>query len=203
MLFLIPMRGCRDTNPLMVKSVDLEDSVTSPSRSVRGRKRDIPDFFPTPRKRKLRRPYSLLRVWTTREFSPNLVVCRTISSVFFVTILAAVKYFRRDFVDVRDLSVFVSHIRFSLCIVFSVFILGYYLFKRNYNVIVKSVIVFLIIWFLWQITIWESFISILIVTALCTILILYFILQYLFLFYLNYLVSKSIYCIYIVLLLIM
>lgn len=98
-----------------------------------------------------------------------------ISSVFFVTILAAVKYFRRDFVDVRDLSVFVSHIRFSLCIVFSVFILGYYLFKRNYNVIVKSVIVFLIIWFLWQITVFESFISVLIIGTLLFAMMMYFV----------------------------
>ncbi len=98
-----------------------------------------------------------------------------IGSVFFVTILGAIKFFRRDFVDVRELSVFVSHIRVSLCMVFSIFVLGYYLIKRNYSLIVKVVIVFLIIWFLWQITIWESFISVLIIAALCAVLALYFI----------------------------
>ena len=86
-----------------------------------------------------------------------------ISSVFFVTVLGAVKYFRRDFVDVRELSVFVSHIRVSLCIVFSIFILVFYFFRRNYKPIVKTVIVFLIAWFLWQIVIWESFIGVLII----------------------------------------
>ena len=98
-----------------------------------------------------------------------------ISSVFFVTILAAVKYFRRDFFDVRELSVFVSHIRVSLCIVFSIFILGYYFVKRNYSLIVKTLIVFLILWFLWQILILESFIGVVIIAALCVVLALYFV----------------------------
>lgn len=96
-------------------------------------------------------------------------------SVFFVTILGTIKFIRRDFVDVRELSVFVSHIRVSLCMVFSIFILGYYFFKRNYKPIVKAIIVFLIIWFLWQITILESFISVLVIAALCFILMMYFV----------------------------
>lgn len=98
-----------------------------------------------------------------------------ISSVLFVTILAAIKFFRRDFVDVRELSVFVSHIRFSLCIVFSIFILGYYFLKRNYRPLVKMIIIFMILWMLWQIMILESFIGILIIFALCVTLTLYFI----------------------------
>ena len=105
----------------------------------------------------------------------DAVIWFFIGSVFFVTVLGAIKFFRRDFVDVRELSVFVSHIRVSLCMVFSIFILGYYLIKRNYSVIVKIAIVFLITWFLWQITIWESFISVLIIAALCVVLALYFI----------------------------
>jgi hypothetical protein len=105
----------------------------------------------------------------------DTVIWFFIGSVFFVTILGVIKFFRRDFVDVRELSVFVSHIRVSLCMVFSIFVLAYYLVKRNYSVIVKAIIVFLIIWFLWQITIWESFISILIIAALCGVMTLYFI----------------------------
>ncbi len=105
----------------------------------------------------------------------DTVIWFFIGSVFFVTILGVIKFFRRDFVDVRELSVFVSHIRVSLCMVFSIFVLAYYLVKRNYNVIVKALVVFLIIWFLWQITIWESFISILIIAALCGVMTLYFI----------------------------
>ena len=105
----------------------------------------------------------------------DTVIWFFISSVFFVTILGAVKFLKRDFVDVRELSVFVSHIRVSLCIVFSIFILGYYLIKRNYSYIVKIMIGFMIIWFLWQLMILESFIGVLIIAALCFVLILNFI----------------------------
>ena len=59
----------------------------------------------------------------------DTVIWFFIGSVFFVTILGAIKFLRRDFVDVRELSVFVSHIRVSLCMVFSMFVLGYYLVK--------------------------------------------------------------------------
>ena len=105
----------------------------------------------------------------------DTVIWFFIGSVFFVTVLGVIKFFRRDFVDVRELSVFVSHIRVSLCMVFSIFVLAYYFVKRNYNFIVKAIIVFLILWFLWQITLWESFISVLIIAALSGVLTLYFI----------------------------
>ena len=98
-----------------------------------------------------------------------------IGSVFFVTILGTIKYIRRDFVDVRDLSLFINYIRLSLCIVFSIFILGYYLFKNNYSLLIKSIIVFMIMWFLWQITVFESITSVLVIAALCFVLMMYFV----------------------------
>ena len=93
MLLRIPRRGWREIRFLAVNNVDLLVSITSASNMLRGRKSDIMDFFPAPFTRKLRRPYSLLRVWTTSEFSPNLVVCRTMSSVLWV-ILFGLKILR-------------------------------------------------------------------------------------------------------------
>ena len=105
----------------------------------------------------------------------DMVLCFFIASVFFVTVLGTVKYLRRDFVDVRELSLFINYIRLSLCIVFSIFILGYYLVKRNYSLMVKSVMVFMIIWFLWQITVFESITSVFVIAALCFVLVMYFV----------------------------
>ena len=118
---------------------------------------------------------SSMKPLNSKQF--DTVIWFFISSVFFVTILGAIKYFRRDFVDVRELSVFVSHIRVSLCMVFSIFILLYYFFKRNYKPIVKAIVIFLIGWFLWQIIIWESFIGILIIIFLSFTLVIYRIFQ--------------------------
>lgn len=108
----------------------------------------------------------------------DIVLWFFIASVFFVSIFSAVKLFRHDFVDVRELSVFVSHIRFCLCMVFSIFIMAYFLVKRDYKLIVKVGILVLIAWFCWQIKIFESFISVLIIINLCLILLLYFIFKH-------------------------
>ena len=105
----------------------------------------------------------------------DTVLCFFIAAVFFVTVLVTVKFVRRDFVDVRELSPFINYIRLALCIVFSIFVLGYYLVKRNHSLMIKSIMVFMIIWFLWQITVFESFTSVLVIAALCFVLVMYFI----------------------------
>ena len=105
----------------------------------------------------------------------DTVLCFFIAAVFFVTVLGTVKFVRRDFVDVRELSPFINYIRLALCIVFSIFVLGYYLVKRNHSLMIKSIMVFMIIWFLWQITVFESFTSVLVIAALCFVLVMYFI----------------------------
>ena len=80
MLFRIPSKEQAEEIFLAVYRLDLEDSIISASRILRGRKSDM-DVFLTPFTRKLRRPYSLLRVWTTIELSPTFVVWSTIISV--------------------------------------------------------------------------------------------------------------------------
>ena len=105
----------------------------------------------------------------------DTVLCFFIAAVFFVTVLGTVKFVRRDFVDVRELSPFINYIRLALCIVFSIFVLGYYLVKRNHSLMIKTIMVFMIIWFLWQITVFESFTSVLVIAALCFVLVMYFI----------------------------
>lgn len=101
-----------------------------------------------------------------------------ISSVFFVTVIGIIKFLRSDFVDVRELSVFVSHIRVSLCVVFSIFILLYFMLKRNYNLIVKAMMLLGIITFFCFIIILESFIS-------------FFVLLFLFILFIVCLIYKS------------
>lgn len=116
---------------------------------------------------------SSMKPLNRRQF--DTVLWFFISSVFFVTLLGFVKYLRRDFVDVRELSVFVSHIRVSLCMVFSIFILGYYLVRRSYNPLIKGLVVIMILWFLWQIMIWESFIGMLVTAIISVVIALYFV----------------------------
>ncbi len=116
---------------------------------------------------------SSMKPLNRRQF--DTVLWLFIASVFFVTILGTIKFISRDFVDVRELSLFINYIRLSLCIVFSIFILGYYIAKRSYSWIIKSLMAFMIIWFLWQITIFESITSVLVIAALCFVLTMYFV----------------------------
>jgi len=50
-------------------------------------------------------------------------------SVFIATLFSSVSYWRHDYEDIREISHFISHIRFCLNIVFSIAIIGYYLVK--------------------------------------------------------------------------
>jgi hypothetical protein len=60
---------------------DLGLLTISASRIFRGRKEDIPVFFPI-LEIKLLRPYSFERVWSTIAFSPVFVVAIRISGMF-------------------------------------------------------------------------------------------------------------------------
>ena len=85
-LFLMPRSGYRDVSFLAVYRVDLLLSVMSASRMANGCRRVITALRSAPLTRKLRRPYSLLKVWTTIEFSPYLVVWRIMISVLFIMV---------------------------------------------------------------------------------------------------------------------
>lgn len=54
-----------------------------------------------------------------------------VSSVFFATIYSTVYYVCHDVQDVREISVFISHIRFSLCIDVAIVLLLYFAFEKK------------------------------------------------------------------------
>lgn len=72
-----------------------------------------------------------------------------IASIVFGAIFSTEKYLSKDFLDVREISVFISHIRFCLSIVFSIFILAYFIVTRKYHISLKIIMMALILWFLW------------------------------------------------------
>lgn len=119
--------------------------------------------------------FSSIKPINRRQF--DTLIWFLVASLMFVTIVGAVKFFRRDFIDVRELSVFESHIRVCLCMVFSIFSLLYLMIKRNYKFYIKLLIIIIIFSLLWFIHILESFISIILIVAICTALIIYFIIH--------------------------
>jgi len=61
----------------------------------------------------------------------NLVMLVYVFSVFVATVFSSLTYWQHDYEDVREISHFISHIRFCLNIVFCIAIIGYYLCNKG------------------------------------------------------------------------
>ena len=98
----------------------------------------------------------------------DLVMLVYVLSVFIATQFSFFRYVRHDYEDVREISRFISHIRFCLNIVFCMAVIGYYLYKRRISkgkgvpsfgikVFVDQFLMwFLLLWFAYVVFIFES-----------------------------------------------
>jgi len=102
-----------------------------------------------------------------------LFVAAVISGTFISTYI----FIKNQFIDIRDISVFISHIRFSLLICISVFTLLYFILKDSNTThkIISGLALCWLVFFLFFILASITGTSILIVTAIC--LTIYFILK--------------------------
>ncbi len=103
----------------------------------------------------------------------DLLLWLYILSVFVATWFSFAKYVRHDYSDVREISRFISHIRFSLQIVFCIFIIGYYCFKRRYKWWIQSLCLLLVFWLFVQFYILESLSSYVVFLALLAVSLLF------------------------------
>ena len=86
----------------------------------------------------------------------DLVLLVYALSVFVATWFSFYAYVRHDYEDVREISRFISHIRFCLHIVFCMAVIGYSLFTRNAPWWSKAIQVVLLLWLGYQLFIFES-----------------------------------------------
>ena len=86
----------------------------------------------------------------------DLLMLVYVASVFVATCLSFRLWLRHDYVDIRDISDIISHIRFCLNIVFVIGIIGYYFFTRHSAWWEKLLQIALVGWFLFQLFIFES-----------------------------------------------
>ena len=98
----------------------------------------------------------------------DLVMLVYVLSVFIATQFSFFRHVRHDYEDVREISRFISHIRFCLNIVFSMAVIGYYLYKRRISkgksvpsfgikVVIDQFLMWLLLfWFAYVIFIFES-----------------------------------------------
>ena len=86
----------------------------------------------------------------------DLLMLVYVASVFVATCISFGTYLRHDYGDIREISRFISHIRFCLNIVFVIGIIAYYLCSRPMPGWEKLIQAALIVWFLYQLHIFES-----------------------------------------------
>lgn len=86
----------------------------------------------------------------------DLLMLLYVASVFVGTCISFATYLRHDYGDIREISVFISHIRFCLNIVLSIGITGYYLFTRRCPWWEKALQLGLILWLMAQLYLFES-----------------------------------------------
>ena len=120
----------------------------------------------------------------------NLVMLVYVLSVFVATLFSSVSYWRHDYEDIREISHFISHIRFCLNIVFCIAIIGYYIFEmrvsRRNNVpafglkvaVNQFLMWFLLFWFVYQIYIFESLSGYVILAVVVIVTLVYAFLQW-------------------------
>ena len=120
----------------------------------------------------------------------NFVMLVYVVSVFVATLFSSVSYWRHDYEDIREISHFISHIRFCLNIVFCIAIIGYYIFEmrvsRRNNVpafglkvaVNQFLMWFLLFWFVYQIYIFESLSGYVILAVVVIVTLVYAFLQW-------------------------
>ena len=90
----------------------------------------------------------------------NLLIQVYVLSVFVATLFSFSTYMRHDYGDVREISHFISHIRFCLNIVFCIAIVMWYIathYETNAKIGLDQCLQFILgLWFVYQIYIFES-----------------------------------------------
>lgn len=107
----------------------------------------------------------------------DFVMLVYVLSVFVATLFSSISYWRHDYEDIREISRFISHIRFCLNIVFCIAIICWYFV--NTKAIISRVLQFLLVlWFLYQIYIFESLSGYVILAVVAMVTLVYALLRW-------------------------
>ena len=86
----------------------------------------------------------------------DMLMLLYVMAVLVATCISFATYLQHNYTDIREISLFISHIRFCLNIVLVIAVIGYYLFTRPTKWWEKVLQLLLIAWFIYQLYIFES-----------------------------------------------
>jgi hypothetical protein len=101
-----------------------------------------------------------------------------VAATFVASLIGVGIYLTTQINDIRDISIFISHIRFSLNLCMAIFILVFVILtKNNFKYPVKVGFALLVIWFIYFLLFMESFTGIIILSIVSTLLLIVYILK--------------------------
>jgi hypothetical protein len=101
-----------------------------------------------------------------------------VPATFVASLIGVVIFYTSRITDIRDISIFISHIRFSLNLCMAIFILIFLILsKNNFRYPYKVGFSLLIIWFIYFLIFMESFTGIIILSVVSSILMIVYILK--------------------------
>ena len=108
----------------------------------------------------------------------NSLLIFFIAAVISGTFFGLYKYIERDFTDVREFSVFIHPIRFSLSICFSIFVMLYFIYKKTFEKAYTRILFPIsIIWLVYFLILMESGMGLSILLIISSSLLIYHILK--------------------------
>jgi hypothetical protein len=106
----------------------------------------------------------------------DMVLLFFVASILFCSLVSIYVLITRQIIDIRSISIFISHIRFSLLICLSIFILAYFVFrKNNYPSWAKGLFAIVCGWLIAFLFVLESATGLTILTVTSLIILLYLI----------------------------
>jgi len=106
----------------------------------------------------------------------DVVLLFFVASVLLCSLISVYVLITRQIIDIRSISIFISHIRFSLLICLSIFILAYFVIKKNnYPLWAKGLFAIVCSWLVAFLFVLESATGLTILTATSIIILLYLI----------------------------
>ncbi len=103
----------------------------------------------------------------------HILLLSFVGAVFIGTLFSAIELFGQKFTDIREISIFISPVRFGLNICMAIIILAYIIITKNkYASAIKILMTLLILWLIFILFKLESGIGILILTVLSFVFVL-------------------------------
>lgn len=113
--------------------------------------------------------------YTLREKMFRHILAVFTAAVFIATLICTGIYVQGNYSDIRDISIFISHIRFSLLITFAIFILAYFIYKPGLlSTLWKFVCGAVLIWLSLYLLISVSFTGLTLLFVISALILLYF-----------------------------